>query len=125
MGISMGGYGALLLAEKFPDTIRAVAAISPAVWTTYAQALAANAGAYTSAADFAEDDVVTHAAALARTPVRVASGADDPFHPGVVALAAALPAGAEVHVSQGCHTGPFFTAEEPPSLQFLAAHLGS
>ena len=35
---------------------------------------------------------MTHAGALARTPVRVASGADDPFQPGVAALAAALPA---------------------------------
>lgn len=44
MGVSMGGYGALLLGEKFPHTIRAVAAISPAIWTSYDQARAANAG---------------------------------------------------------------------------------
>ena len=37
MGISMGGYGALLFAEKYPELIRAVAAISPAIWTTYDQ----------------------------------------------------------------------------------------
>ena len=35
MGISMGGYGALLLAEKYPGLFAAVAAISPAVWTKY------------------------------------------------------------------------------------------
>ncbi len=81
LGISMGGYGALLLAEKHPDQIAAVAAISPAVWTSYAQARAANAGAYGSAADFASDDVVTHTAALAEIPVRVASGVDDPSSP--------------------------------------------
>jgi fermentation-respiration switch protein FrsA (DUF1100 family) len=52
MGISMGGYGALLLAEKRPDLIAAVAAISPAIWTSYAQARSANPGAYASAADF-------------------------------------------------------------------------
>jgi len=51
MGISMGGYGALLLAEKYPHLITAVAAISP------------------------------------------------------------------------CHTTPFFLAQEPPSLAFLAGHL--
>ena len=89
--ISMGGYGALLLAEKFPDLISAAAAISPAIWTSYAQARAANAGAYASAADFAADDAVTHAAALARVPVRVAAGFGDPFYPGVQALARALP----------------------------------
>ena len=44
MGISMGGYGALLLAERYPSLIRAVAAISPAIWTSYEQAQAANPG---------------------------------------------------------------------------------
>jgi enterochelin esterase-like enzyme len=125
MGISMGGYGALLLGERYPALIRAVAAISPAIWTSYAQAKAANPYAYASAADFAADDAVSHAAALAATPVRVASGDEDPFHPGVVALAAALPRTSVVHFSQGCHTGSFFTAQEPPSLQFLGRHLTS
>ena len=125
MGISMGGYGALLLGEKYPALIRAVAAISPAVWTTYGQARSANAGAYASAADFTADDVVTHTAALRHTPVRVASGNDDPFHPGVAALAGALPRGAEVVFGPGCHTGPIFVAQEPPSLAFLARHLGA
>jgi pimeloyl-ACP methyl ester carboxylesterase len=122
MGISMGGYGALLFAEKYPQLIVAVAAISPAIWTSYAQAKAANAGAYASAA-FDANDTITHAASLARTPVRVASGYDDPFHPGVQALARALPPGAVVDFGQGCHTGPFFIEQEPPSLAFLARHL--
>ena len=59
LGISMGGYGAILLAEKNPRLIRAVAAISPAIWTSYAEDQSANAGAYASAADFAADDAVT------------------------------------------------------------------
>jgi pimeloyl-ACP methyl ester carboxylesterase len=123
MGISMGGSGALLFAEKYPQLIVAVAAISPAIWTSYAQAKAANAEAYASAAAFDANDTITHAASLARTPVRVASGYDDPFHPGVQALARALPAGAVVDFGQGCHTGPFFIEQEPPSLAFLARHL--
>jgi pimeloyl-ACP methyl ester carboxylesterase len=123
MGISMGGYGSLLLAEKRPDLISAVAAISPAIWTSYAQARAANAGAYASAADFAADDAVTHAAALAKVPVRVASGSSDPFYPNVQILARALPKTAEVYFGSGCHSGPFFSAQEPPSLAFLARHL--
>ena len=128
MGISMGGYGAILLAEKHPDLIAAVAAISPAIWTSYAEARGANAGAYASAADFAADDAVTHAAALANTPVRVASGYDDPFYPGARAFARALPKNPgdtplESAFGNGCHTAPFFTAQEPPSLAFLARHL--
>jgi pimeloyl-ACP methyl ester carboxylesterase len=120
MGISMGGYGALLFGEKYPKLVRAVAAISPAIWTTYDQAHSANPGAYASATDFASCDVVTHAAALERTPVRIASGADDPFHPGVEALAAALPSQAVVDISKGCHTGSYFASQEPASLTFLA-----
>jgi len=123
MGISMGGYGAVLLAEKHPGLIGAVAAISPAIWTSYAQANAVNPDAYASASSFAANDAVTHAAALVDTPVRVASGLDDPFHPGVVALAQGLPSSAVVVSTQGCHTGDFFTAQEPPSLSFLGAHL--
>ena len=123
MGISMGGYGALLLAEKHRALVAAVAAISPAIWTSYDQARAANAGAYASAADFAADDAVTHAAALADLPVRVAAGYADPFYPGVRALAGALPPGAVADFAGGCHDGSFFTAQEPPSLAFLARHL--
>jgi pimeloyl-ACP methyl ester carboxylesterase len=125
MGISMGGYGALLLAEKYPHLIAATAAISPAIWTSYAQARGANAGAYASAAAFAANDAVTHASALADVPVRVAAGYHDPFYPGVRALARALPPGALVDLAKGCHTGAFFAVQQPPSLAFLARHLAS
>jgi enterochelin esterase-like enzyme len=124
MGISMGGYGALAIAERYPDLIRAVAAISPAVWTSFDQARGANAGAFASAADFAANDVITHASALSKTAVRVASGADDPFHPGVVQLIKALPTGnMSVIIDSGCHTDPFFVSQEPASLAFLATNL--
>ena len=123
LGISMGGYGALLLAEKYPRLISAVAAIGPAVWTSYRQARAVNPGAYASAAAFADADAVTHAPALAPVAVRVACGVGDPFYPGVRALARALPPGAVTDFSAGCHSFPFFTAQEPPSLAFLGAHL--
>src|SRR5258707_475676 len=76
-----------------------------------------------SAADSAANDAVTHTASLARIPVRVASAYDDPFYPGVQALASVLPAGAVTAFGKGCHTGPFFTEQEPLSLAFLARHL--
>jgi enterochelin esterase-like enzyme len=123
MGISMGGYGALLLGEKYPHVFAAVAAISPAIWTSYPQARSASSGAYASAAAFAAGDAVTHAAALRGRPVRVAAGYADPFYPGVRALAGALPAGAVVSFGAGCHDGSFFAAQQPPSLSFLATHL--
>jgi pimeloyl-ACP methyl ester carboxylesterase len=95
------------------------------VWTSYAQARAANAGAFASAADFARDDVITHASALTGVPVRVASGLSDPFHPGVLALARALPRSAVVEFTPGCHDGAFFASQQHASLAFLGGHLAS
>jgi len=122
-GISMGGYGALLLAGRYPQMFAAVSAISPAVWTSYAHVRAVNQGAYASAAAFAAADAVTHAGSLRGLAVRVATGLGDPFLPGVRALARALPPDAVVRFSRGCHTGPFFQSQLPPSLAFLAHHL--
>ena len=123
IGTSMGGFGALLLAERRPEIVSASAAISPAIWTTYDQARAANPGAFASAADFARDDVITRARALARTPTRVASGSDDPFAPGVWVLARRVPASVRLVVSGGCHDTAFFASQTPASLAFLAAHI--
>jgi predicted peptidase len=123
LGISMGGYGAILLAERYPQVFRASAAISPAIWTSYDQARTVNPGAYASAAAFGSADAVTHAGALDDVAVRVASGLSDPFHPGVEALVRRLPRGAVVDISKGCHTGPFFSAQVPPSLAFLGRYL--
>jgi pimeloyl-ACP methyl ester carboxylesterase len=123
-GISMGGYGALLLAERYPALVSVVAAISPAIWTTYHQAHSANPGAYASAEDFAVNDVITHTHPLARTWVRVASGTADPFHPGVVALARNLPPSSVVEFPHGCHTSPFFRAQQPLALQYISSRVG-
>lgn len=123
MGISMGGYGALAIAERNPGLVAAVAAISPAVWTSYPQAHGANAGAFASPASFAAGDVIAHAGSLRTIPVRVASGVDDPFNPGVKELLKVLPVDGVTVLSAGCHTDPFFLEQEPPSLAFLARHL--
>ncbi len=123
MGISMGGFGALMIAENYPHLVKAVAAISPAIWTTYAQAHYVNPGAYANAAAFRRYDAVTHTASLRGRPVRVASGQSDPFHPYVVALADALPRGAIVTFPPGAHTSTFFRSQEGPSMAFLSEHL--
>ena len=123
MGISMGGYGALLLAEKHPDLISAVAAISPAIWTSYSEAQSANAAAFDSDESFRRNDAIALAPRLKGIPVRVAAGDRDPFRPGVEALFEVLPVGSTARISRGCHTGPFFESQEPPSLSFLAKHL--
>ncbi|HEX3764317.1 MAG TPA: hypothetical protein VHW23_36735, partial [Kofleriaceae bacterium] len=73
--------------------------------------------------DFATDDVITHASALAQMPVRIASGNRDPFHPGVVALAARLPRSAIVEFPAGCHDDSFFGSQQHQALSFLGEHL--
>jgi pimeloyl-ACP methyl ester carboxylesterase len=125
LGVSMGGYGALLLAEKQPALIKAVAAISPAVWTNYRQASAANRNAFGSAGEFSANDVIQHAQSLSGVAVRIASGRSDPFHANVVALAKALPGSPVLDFSGGCHTEAFFAAALPPSSAFLGQHLSS
>lgn len=125
MGLSMGGYGAVLFAERRPDLFRATAALSPAIWTDFASSQGANSAAYANAADFAAYDVVTHTAALARTPTFLASGFHDPFYPGAQTLAAHLPSStpAEIIFAKGCHGGDFYNAHAPAALSFLTHHL--
>jgi enterochelin esterase-like enzyme len=123
MGISMGGYGALNIAERYAGVASAVAAISPAVWTTYEQANAVDAGAFASPKTFHEGDVIRNASALKDLSVRIASGDDDPFHPGVQKLVRALPRGSIDVFAKGCHTNSFFLEQEPPSMMFLSRHL--
>lgn len=122
-GESMGGYGALLLAEQHPDLVAAVAAISPAVWTSYADSQNANPDAFTSPTDFAAHDVIGHASALRGIPVRIASGNDDPFHPYLEVLEQALPSEAQVLFSPGMHNDAFFASQAVPSLAFLGEYL--
>ena len=127
----MGGYGAILLAEKYPRLIGAVAAISPAIWTSYARGQVGQRGRVRVGRRLRGTTTRSPTRPpWSEVPVRVASGFGDPFYPGVQALARALPgnpggAPAEVYFGSGCHTGAFFNAQEPPSLAFLARHLTS
>jgi pimeloyl-ACP methyl ester carboxylesterase len=123
VGESMGGYGALLLAEEHPDIVVAVAAISPAVWTSYADSQNANPTAFTSPTDFANHDVITQAASLRGIPIRIASGRDDPFHPYLEVLERALPQGSVVTFPPGVHDDTFFGSQAVPSLAFIGKHL--
>jgi hypothetical protein len=146
VGLSMGGYGALLIAEQFsaaqPSTFRfrtrrhgteeltsggvpavaAVAALSPAVFASYADARAANPGAFDSAADFARNDVVSGLPALRRVPAFVACGTDDPFLPEVALVRSRLAALTRRPVPggimPGCHDSSFWARHWPAALEF-------
>jgi S-formylglutathione hydrolase FrmB len=121
LGWSMGGYGALLLAETLgPGRIAAVAADSPALWQRFADSAA---GAFDGAADFADHDVFAGRARLAGIPVRIACGDRDPFYPAVEQFAGAVPDLAGTDFSTGGHTDTFWRRTAPAQLRFLAASL--
>jgi S-formylglutathione hydrolase FrmB len=104
LGWSMGGGGALRLAEAHPERLAAVVATSPAV---------APGG-----------EEVAGAARLRGLAVRVDCGETDPFAGATRALGARLPEGAEVNLAQGCHDGIFWQRQAPAQLRFLAAAFG-
>jgi pimeloyl-ACP methyl ester carboxylesterase len=103
-GWSMGGGGALRLAEAHPGRLAAVVATSPAV--------------------AADGEEVAGAARLRGLAVRVDCGRTDPFADATSALGARLPAGAEAQLAKGCHDGVFWQRQAPAQLRFLGAALG-
>ena len=68
IGWSMGGYGALLVAERAPDQFVAAVAASPALWQSFDES---SNGAFDDAADFESHDVYAGVAALKALDVRV------------------------------------------------------
>ena len=150
-GESMGGYGALLLAERIAAAARtthtlmtspappqpaaasgipvvaAVAAMSPAIFATYADAHSADRGAFDSQADFTSNDVFAEISALRHVPTWVACGADDPFQPQAALFAARLAALTSHQVPGGiiggCHDDAFWLRNLPTALHFIGGHL--
>jgi acetyl esterase/lipase len=138
VGESMGGYGALLLGEQLTVAhaagaagpgIAAVAALSPAIFASYADAEAANPGAFDSPADFARNDVFAGISALRFVPTWIACGSDDPFAPQVAQFRAKLQAvtgkAAPGGMLAGCHDSAFFARNMPAALHFISARLGA
>jgi len=120
-GWSMGGYGALLLAETLgAGRVAAVAADSPALWRRFADSAP---GAFDDAADFAAHDVFAGRARLAGIPVRIACGESDPFYPAVAQFLPGVPVLAGTDVRAGGHTAAFWRSTAEWQLRFLATAL--
>ena len=121
MGWSMGGYGALLAAERRPDMFAAVCAVSPALWRSYDEAVG---DAFDDARDFAENDVFAGIPALRRTAVRVDCGRADVFFDAARDFAARCAArtGRPVagDLSDGCHDADYWRRVAPGELRFIA-----
>ncbi|MEV1286835.1 alpha/beta hydrolase-fold protein [Micromonospora sp. NPDC049679] len=105
-GWSMGGFGALLLAEAFPGFVRAVAAFSPAVRPG--------------------DNVFAGAARLRGTPVGLWCGRSDDFYDDVRALADALPERPVVSAyDEGGHDFGYWSTVTPAAFDFIARALAA
>jgi S-formylglutathione hydrolase FrmB len=129
-GISMGGFGALDLAERLPRRWCAVGAHSPALWQTAGETAD---GAFDDADDFAAHDVIARAAtadgaaALSAQPLWVDAGDEDPFLPGDRAFVGALQAAGDTRVrldiKPGGHDDDYWSGRWRDYLPFYATAL--
>ena len=103
-GWSMGGFGSLRAAELRPGTLRAVAALSPAV----------SQG----------DAVFQGAGALRGARTGLWCGRSDSFFPAVQALAAAVPSGPAVaEWGEGAHTRRYWNSVTPAAFALVGRRL--
>lgn len=117
-GLSMGGYGALLLAPRLPfSRVVGVAAMSSAL---FRDAQEANPGSFDDAADFAEHAL--QIPQLRELPVWLACGRADSFYETNVRLAEQLPDAVTVF-DDGGHTGDYWAGHWPTGIEFLARHV--
>jgi enterochelin esterase-like enzyme len=120
MGWSMGGYGALRAAQRDAGAFRAVVAVSPALWTTYADAVA---DAFDGPQDYAGNDVFDAVDRLRGTKVRVDCGSRDPFVDATRALIERLPEPPSGGISEGCHDPGYWLRVAPGQVDFLGRAL--
>jgi pimeloyl-ACP methyl ester carboxylesterase len=127
-GFSMGGYGALLTAERgatadVDNFFKGVAVASPALWTEPGDTAP---GAFDSPADFYANDVFSAVDDLKSLPVRLDCGQDDPFYPAVLRLAALMtwPHQAVYRPGAG-HTLGYWRFVAPAQMRYLAQCCGA
>lgn len=120
LGWSMGGYGALLAAERAPERFFAVAVASPALWTSPGQTAK---GAFDSPADFYRFDVFTDERDLAPLAVRVDCGTSDPFYRASLRFVAGLPPGHQGSFGPGFHETGYWRSVAPDQVATIARAL--
>ena len=126
-GYSMGGYGALLAAERGVNAtgttfFRGVAASSPALWTEPEQTAP---GAFDGAGDFYANDVFTGVHSLTSLRVRLDCGTLDPFYQATHQLSELMTwPHLAVFRPWATHTSGFWRSVAPAQMRFLAAACG-
>lgn len=120
LGLSMGGYGALLLAERLgPSRCFAVATMSAAIYLDIADE---EDGAFDDQADFDANNVLTQADRLTGIPVWLAVGTSDDFIEGNRELAKRVPWATTVF-DEGKHNNAYWTGHIGAAAEFLAGHV--
>lgn len=120
-GLSMGGFGALLLAaqHRLPG-LRAVAAMSPAVWSLYDAGRSDN---FDSAADFAANDIFALRAELETLPKRIDCGSSDNLLFSVQDYVKDLPGEHSGGFRDGGHDSNYWRSILPDVFSFLGRNL--
>jgi pimeloyl-ACP methyl ester carboxylesterase len=126
-GFSMGGYGALLAAERGArsdgeNLFRAVAAVSPALWT---EPGVTAPGAFDSPSDFYTNDVFSAAPLLRSLAVRLDCGEEDPFYSATRELSALMTWPHQAVYRPGAaHIAGYWRSVAPSQMRFLARACG-
>ena len=117
IGWSMGGYCALLLASRLgPRRVSGVVATSAALWQSPGDSAP---GAFDDRQDFVRNDVFSARPVLARLPVRLDCGSEDPFIAANRAFARGLPT-ATATFDPGAHTETYWTAQASAQMTWLS-----
>lgn len=120
-GLSMGGFGSLLLGTDRPaESVIAIAVMSAAIWPTWSAVPVGSA--FDGPADFAAHDVFARTAALTKVPVWLACGTEDNLLPSSQALAARLPH-ANTLFDAGQHDGDYWRGHLPAAAAFIRDHV--
>jgi len=121
MGWSMGGYGALLAAERASGQFQAVSVASPALWLTPG---ATAPGAFDSPADFYANDVFTGVDALPAMTVAVFCGTGDLFYPATRHLVSLMDFPHLARFGPGVHGPAYWRRVAPAQLRAIARARG-
>jgi S-formylglutathione hydrolase FrmB len=124
LGWSMGGYGALLIAQRRPDLVSAAVGASPAVFPSYVDAITPHADTFDSPADWEQWGLWNRLSDIHEVAVRIDCGNGDPFAPTARQLMHRIP-GAVGAISSGCHDNGFWRRNATAELHFVAAHLSA
>lgn len=116
LGLSMGGFGVLDIASQ--RSLKAVAAISPALFLTWEDA--ERIAGFAAREVWEAHEPLRHTAGI-KSPVGIWCGREDPFHDAARELAGAV--GAQGSFDHGAHDAGYWRRVLPDALRFIGDRL--